>query len=560
MENSRKYVLVGAVLTTVLLVIIVGWMLVSHFSYGKEWADYDELYHTDKGTAVFVDDTVTSYYALCRSDHVYLPVDTVKALLNDRFYVSPEGILMYTLPRETVETAPEQRMWTIGGVTTKTSWPVCFEKNDVLYVAVEYAAMFTDMRYSFYEEPDRLMIYLGSGEENWTQVTKTAQVRYLAGRKALILAEVPKGEEVCVLGTMDDWTRVRTTDGFIGYMPTKVLGESYSLALENEYIEQNYTSISQEEPVCLGWHQVFVEEANQYLTEYLDTAQGLNVVSPTWFALSDEEGGFTSLAEQWYVDEVHERGLQVWALINDFNTEVDKYELLSRTDSRRTLIANLMAAAAEFDLDGINIDFELINKETGEHFIQFIRELSAECRKAGLVLSIDNYSLVGGRKWYYVEEQGIVADYVIMMGYDEHWSGGTPGSTASITFTKQTIDLALEKVPAKKLIHGIPFYTRVWGAEAGVNVSSTAAGMLAAKKLLEENNADLRWLDDEGQYFGEYLLDGIMYSIWLEDVTSLELKLEAVKEADAAGIACWKLGLEDPEVWPLISEYLEYLK
>ena len=260
------------------------------------------------------------------------------------------------------------------------------------------------------------------------------------------------------------------------------------------------------------------------------------------------------------MDEVHERGLQVWALINDFNTEVDKYELLSRTDSRRTLIANLMAAAAEFDLDGINIDFELINKETGEHFIQFIRELSVECRKAGLVLSIDNYSLVGGRKWYYVEEQGIVADYVIMMGYDEHWSGGTPGSTASITFTKQTIDLALEKVPAKKLIHGIPFYTRVWGAEAGVNVSSTAAGMLAAKKLLEENNADLRWLDDEGQYFGEYLLDGIMYSIWLEDVTSLELKLEAVKEADAAGIACWKLGLEDPEVWPLISEYLEYLK
>lgn len=560
MENSRKYVFVGAALTAVLVVIIVGWMLISHFSYGKEWADYDELYHTDKGTAVFIDDTVTSYYGLRRDEQMYLSVDMVKALLNDRFYVSSEGILMYTLPDETIEIAPEQRMWTIGGVTTRTSWPVCFEKDDVLYVAVEFAAMFTDMRYSVYEEPDRLMIYLGSGEETWAHVTKDAQVRYLAGRKALILAETAAGDEVCVLGIMDDWTRVRTSDGFIGYMPTKALGESSSLTLENEYIVQDYAGTSLDTPVCLGWHQVFVEEANQYLTEYLDTAQGLNVISPTWFALSDEEGNFTSLAQQWYVDEAHERGLQVWALINDFNTEVDKYELLSRTDTRRALITNLIAAALTYSLDGINIDFELINQETGEHFVQFIRELSVECRKNGLVLSIDNYSLVGGRKWYDVEEQGIVADYIIMMGYDEHWSGGPAGSTASITFTNQTIDLALEKVPAEKLIHGIPFYTRVWGAEAGVNVSSTAAGMLAAKELLEENNADLKWLDEEGQYFGEYLSDGILYSIWLEDVTSLELKLEAVKEADLAGIACWKLGLEDPEVWPLISEYLEYLK
>lgn len=557
MENGRKYVVMGAALTAVLVVIIVGWMLVSHYSYGKEWADYDELYHSEKGTAVFIDDTVTSYYAVCRNDQVYLPVSTVKAVLNDRFYVSSEGILMYTLPDETVEIAPEQRMWTIGGITTKTSWPVCFEKDGVLYVSVEFASMFTDMRYTLYREPDRLMIYQGSGKELRIQVEKDAQVRYLAGRKALILAELQQGDEVCLLATMDDWTKVRTDDGFIGYVPTKALGDYHSVTLENEYIQQDYTNISMTESVCLGWHQVFVTEANAYLTEYLDTAAGVNVVSPTWFALSDEEGGFTSFAEQWYVEEAHSRGVQVWALINDFNKEVDKYELLSRTDSRRALIANLIAAAAEYDLDGINIDFELIDQATGEHFIQFIRELSVECRKAGLVLSIDNYSLVGGRSWYYVEEQGVVADYVIMMGYDEHWSGGTPGSTASITFIEQTIELALKKVPAEKLIHAIPFYTRVWGAEAGVNVSSTAAGMVAAKELLEENNADIKWLDEEGQYFGEYLSDGIMYSIWLEDLSSMKLKLEAVQKADIAGVACWKLGLEEPEVWPLISDYLK---
>ena len=225
---------------------------------------------------------------------------------------------MYTLPEETVETAPEQRQYTLGGETTVTGWPVCFTRDGYLYVAVEYVAKFTDMRYFFYEAPDRLMIYRGSGSEQVAQVTDEAQVRYLAGRKSLILAEVSEGDEVRVLEAMDDWTKVRTTDGFIGYMPTKALELTHTLALENSFLEQEYTSIFSEDPVCLVWHQVFVQEANQYLTEYLDVTEGVTVISPTWFALSDEEGGFTSLAEQWYVDEAHARGLEVWALINDF--------------------------------------------------------------------------------------------------------------------------------------------------------------------------------------------------------------------------------------------------
>ncbi len=559
MDSSRKYVLTGVVVTAALVIVIVGWLLIRHFSYGKTWADYDELYHTDQGIAVFLDDSVTPYYGIYRGGQVYLPADAVKELLNDRFYVTAEGSLLYTLPDETVEATPEQRAWTIGGVTSRTEWPVCFTRQKTLYVAVDYAALFTDMRYFRYEGPDRLLLYSGGGEESWAQVRKKAQVRYLAGRKSLILTEVVPGDSVCVLEELDGWTKVRTENGFIGYMPSKTLGETVVREAETGYLAPDYTGTSLEGPVCLAWHQVFVQEANQSLTEFLEDTEGLTVIAPTWFSLADEEGGFTSLAEQWYVDEAHEKGLQVWALINDFDTGVDKYRLLSQTASRRKLIANLMDSAAEYGLDGINIDFEKIDQETGEHFIQFIRELSVECRKQGIVLSVDNYSLVGNRRWYNVREQGVVADYVIMMGYDEHWSGGDPGSTASITFTKQTIDLALKQVPAGKLIHGIPFYTRVWGEKAGNTVSSTAAGMLGAKELLEENGAELKWLEDEGQYFGEYLDGDVLYRVWLEDVNSLELKLKAIREAGAAGVACWKLGLEDPAVWPVIAKYLKEL-
>lgn len=558
MKRGGKFVLVSVLVTLVLLIILMGWFFIDFFSYGKEWADYDRLYYTGEGEAVvYLDGSQTAYKALYQEGQMYLSMETVRGALNSRFYVSDTGILLYTLPDETVEVSPGQFGWTVAGVTTGTDWPVCFVRDSELYVAVEYVALLTDMSYQVGTEPERLLISLDVSEETWTQVEKKTQVRYQAGRKSPILTEVGAGEEVCIIGTEGDWMKVRTKDGFIGYLPAKMLSdEAETRMVEKSYLPQDYTGARLEEPVCLAWHQVFVPEANDALTELLDATEGINVLSPTWFALSDEEGGFTSLADHAYVAAAHERGIQVWGLVNDFSGAVDKYALLSNTETRRKLIANLMATALEYDLDGINIDFEKIDSTAGQHFIQFIRELSVECRREGLVLSVDNYSPTGGWSWYYLREQGVVADYVIMMGYDEHWAGGTPGSTASLPFTEETLDLALAKVPAEKLIHGIPFYTRVWGEEAGVNVSSTAVSMVTAKNLLEEHDADIQWLDREGQYFGEYYSDGVMYRIWLEDIASLRLKLEVVSEAGVAGVACWKLGLENPDVWPVISEYL----
>lgn len=559
MNRGLRMMLMSVAVTAVLLLIVVGWLLVSLLSYGKEWADYEELYHLSEEdeAVVYLEGSMIPYRALRRDGQMYLAVDDVQDMLNSRFYVDEQDVLFYTLPNETVEVAPGQRTFTIAGETMQTDWAVCVVREGRLYVSVEYVALFTDMQWWAFDDPGRLLISRGSGEETWATVEKKAQIRYQAGRKSPILTESVRGDQVCILGAEGDWMKVRSADGFIGYIPAKVLSESSVRTVENESIPQDYTGTRVEGPIRLAWHQVFVTEANVSLREFLDEAPGVTVISPTWFALTDSSGGFSSLAEQWYVDEAHARGIQVWGLVNDFSDSVDKYALLSDTESRRSLIANLVSAALEYDLDGINIDFEKISSDTGEHFIQFIRELSVECRREGLVLSVDNYSPVGGWSWYHLQEQGIVADYVIMMGYDEHWAGGTPGSTASISFTETTLEMALEKVPADKLIHGIPFYTRVWGEKAGVNVSSTAVSMVTAKNRLDENGADVQWLDREGQYFGQYVSEGILYSIWLEDLTSLELKLKAIKKAGVAGVACWKLGLEDPAVWPVISEYFK---
>jgi len=559
MRNRERYVRVGIILMAALLIVTGAVVVFSRFSYGKEWADYDRVYQTEKGAAIFVHNSQTSYHAVCRDGQVYLPVELVISEVDDRFYLGTDKVLMYTLPKETVEVSPGQKSFSVGGKVTETLWPVCIEENGAVYVTAAFVEKLVDVEVFYYDEPERVLILPGSRAENRATAGRKAQVRVLAGRKSPILAELKAGDTVYVLSRHGDWQRVRTTDGFIGYVPMAALEDPVSDAFVSEFVQPDYTGAGAEidGPVRMVWHQVFVREANDMLEEYLEHAEGLNVISPTWYALADEVGGITSLAERWYVEKAHELGLAVWGLVNDFDTKVDKFALLSDTTSRRMLISNLIAEAREVGLDGINIDFELIDSETGVHFLQFIRELSVECRREGLVLSVDNYSLVGGRPWYDVAEQSVMADFVIMMGYDEHWAGGAAGSTASIGFTETTISLALNKVPAEKLIHGIPFYTRVWGDENGKNVSSTAAGMAAAKELLEKNGAELKWLPGEGQFFGEYVSEGIRYRIWLEDTTSLKLKLDLIEANGLAGVACWKLGLEDEAVWPLIADCLD---
>ena len=272
-----------------------------------------------------------------------------------------------------------------------------------------------------------------------------------------------------------------------------------------------------------------------------------------------------------YVETAHALGLEVWGLVDNFSPDMSTYELLSCTSTRRNLIQNLLQAALEYDLDGINIDFEGMDAErTGPHFVQFIRELSVVCRQNGLVLSVDNLVPTAKRiRCFDYAEQGVMADYVIIMGYDEHWSGSAAGSTASLPFTLSSIKDTMEVVPQDKVIYALPFYTRVWGFDASAEIpegadpnsadyviSSTAKGMGAAKRLLTEHQVELIWDEKVSQYYGEYEEDGTIYRIWLEDAASLKAKLDVVAEYDPAGIAFWKLGLESDEAWVPVEDYL----
>jgi spore germination protein YaaH len=575
-KKPKKWIPV--VVACILIVVICGIagvsVIVERYGPSKERVDLYDWYQVSGETeaAVLVNNMLTGEKALVQDGEVYLSYSYITDAWNERFYMDEsERQLLYVLPDQIVSVAEGTRLSQCEEIKDLENQDavVWFEKDAIYYISVNYVKQFTDISISVYEDPGRVYIDPASCSYETAVVSKDTQIRKLGGVKSAIVADVAAGVEVEVLDAMDEWSEVRTPDGFVGYIQNKRLGTVQTKERVSDFTEPIYTSLTRDTDVCLVWHQVFSASDNDKLSSLLSGTEGVNVVSPTWFSLNDNEGNFTSLASLEYVEKAHELGLEVWALIDNFSSDVSTYELLSHMSGRKTLIANLMEAAREYELDGINIDFEGMKTETGTHFIEFIRELSVECRKEGLVLSVDNYVPASGTEYYQWKEQGTVADYVIVMCYDEHWSTSDAGSTASLPFVEKGIEDMLEYVPQKKLIAALPFYTRDWEFDASAEigeqedplsaayvVNSTAVGMEKALRLLTEAGAELSWDTEAGQYYGEYEENGSLHRIWLEDATSLQRKLDVTASYDLAGVAFWKLGLEADNVWEEISRYL----
>lgn len=489
----------------------------------------------------------------------YLSYEAVKEYLNDRFYWDSDANLMvYTLPEDIINVQAGESSYTLSGSSRDAGYPIVKVDGSETYIAAAFVQQYTNMDYTLYEEPDRLVINNRWGETSFADLKKEEEIRYQGGIKSPILTHGEKGTKLLLLEQLEDWSRVQTADGYIGYVRNTRLGDSYKETLSREFEEPVYTSIKRDHKINLVWHQVTSMEANDSLLNDIAGAKGVNVISPTWFSVINNQGEISSLASETYVENAHAQGLEVWALVDNFNEAVDTTALLKSTASREKLANQLVAAAVQYSLDGINIDFEALPEEAGDGYIQFIREISVKCRKNGIVLSVDDPVPMPFTAHYDRAEQGIVADYVIIMGYDEHYAGSEEaGSVASLSFEKQGIEDTLKEVPAEKIISAVPFYTRLWYTDAQGKVSSEAIGMSRAEEWLSTYGVSSNWSQETSQDYAELTDEqGGKYQIWLENEKSLEEKAKLVKEYGLGGIAAWKLGLEKPSIWDVIYKYV----
>lgn len=552
--RMRKFMI--TVFTVIISIMILaaavgGFFLYRRYSPSKSPADQNEWFGViGNDVAVILDNELDgNVRGKFSNEQVYLPLNWVNENLNERFYWDEEN-------RQLIYALPDSIVYADGETMGNDGYPLLFEADGEVWLKTGLIAAYTDVQMDIYTDGDAKRIFVDTARDEIpvAEVKKEGRVRVLGGIKSGILTEVQPEQEVEVLETMEKWSKVRTQDGFIGYVQNKLLGEREMRSHISTFQAPVYTNISMDEPVCLVWHQVTSMEANNKMEQLMADTKGVNVIAPTWFMLTDNEGNYHSLADITYVNKAHNMGLQVWATLDNFNKgdEVNSEILFASTDARRKLIASLMADVERYNLDGINLDIESIRPEAGPHYIQFIRELSVHCRKNGVILSVDSYVPSAYTAFYNRAEQGRVADYVIIMGYDEHYAGGEAGSVASLGYERQGIEDTLKQVPAEKVISAIPFYTRLW-KEEGDSVTSTAMGIAAARKWVEENNMELYWQEELGQYYGELKSGGANYLLWMEEEKSIGKKMELVDQYKLAGVACWKLGFEPADIWDIIQ-------
>ena len=555
-------------LIAIALIIIIGGVsfgskIIDKYSYSKERADLSAYYDISdsEDVAIVLQSEIVEERAKLIEGICYLDLDTVHKYLNDRFYMDRnEDLLLYTLPEDIVKVVIGSSVKETEDGSEDLGYTIARYEGEKLYLAVDYVKQYTNFGYEVFTDPNRVQIDTQWEEMQVASIKKNTQVREKGGVKSPILTDVAKGDKVTVLEQMETWTKVKTADSVIGYVENKRLDNTRSeLPIPvTDYTEPEYTSLTRDYKINLGWHVVAGTAGNDTLQSVTANTKGLNVISPTWFKLSDNEGNFTSFASADYVEKAHGMGLEVWALVEniEYKDSIDMYQILSSTTTRRKLIDALVAEVQQYGIDGINVDFEQISMDCGEHYIEFIRELSVSCRKNGIVLSVDNYVPTGYTDHYDRREQGIVADYVIIMGYDEHYAGSPEaGSVASINYVENGIADTVSQVPANKVINAIPFYTRIWET-TGSSISSQAVGMEMAEEYVAAHNIDVEWNEETCQNYGEYTSGDTLYQVWLEDEESIRVKLNIMEKYGIGGVAAWRLGFEKPEIWDEIETYL----
>ena len=546
---NKKYKPVIAVAVLVILVAIFG--IVTHvvmkYIPSSEKMDLNEYYGemADGEIALVIGTEKLEERGLVDGDRVYLPLDVVNTYLNQRYYWdSANQQILYATPSELTSVS-----------ASSEAGDKVWVKDDKVYLNLTYVQEFTDLDAYITKDPYRIAIQYKFKNVKTVTAKKNTSIRYRGGIKSAILTSVKKGTKLRLIEEMENWDQVATDDGYIGYIDKKKVGEAEKTKFERSFKKEEYSYLTMDSKVNMVWHQVTSTDANAYFADATANMTGVNVISPTWFYLTDTSGNIASIASADYVSQAHEKGLQVWGLIDNFTQEVSTIETLSSTAARQNIISQLIQAAQDVGMDGINVDFESLSEDVGIHFLEFLRELSIECHKNNLVLSVDNPVPEDFTSHYDRAEQGRVVDYVIIMGYDEHYVGSEAGSVASLPWVEQGIQDTLDEVPAERVINAIPFYTRLWRTTGG-NVTSEAIGMDQAQQTIADNNVETYWDKTTSQNYGKYDIDNSTYQIWLEDAQSVAEKVKLVSKYDLAGVSAWKLGFENNGIWQVISDNL----
>lgn len=500
--------------------------------------------------------------AITANDTVYLPLSVWQKNIDSAIaYDESSNSVIVTTKDKVVQFPTDSVSYFVNNEPVNLQFHPIKDENGEVYVALDPLVDFYAITYSMLKDNGGVLLEQDGEKKTHATVTaakKDEDYKRLRTEPSLFssyTAEVADKEAVTIEKEEDDYYYIRKENGIAGFIKKDLIKKEKTETVKVE-LKQNEPKLAKVNgPIQLTWEAVYSKNPD---TSTIKKMEGVNVVSPTWFKLSDNKGNVSNLGSTAYVKWAHQQKYQVWGLFsNDFSPE-KTHKVFKDYKTRQKVIRQLLVYSEMYDLDGINIDIENVNEEDGKYVTQFVREATPYLHEAGLTVSMDVTFIAGGNYSAFFERAHLsdLVDYMVVMAYDEHWATSPEaGSVASLPWVENNLDALMEEVSNEKLVLGVPLYTRLWEEKANGEISSKALSMEKADEWVKKHKVSVTYDEETGQNYGEYYDNKTKstYKIWLEDEVSLTNRAKLVDKYNLAGIASWSRFFADETAWSALA-------
>lgn len=485
---------------------------------------------------------------------IYVSMDDIENYFDKYIHIEEDiNEIVTTYDKQIASIGFETNKLTLNGSTKKVQ-AHAIEKDEVIYLPISEMQEVYNVEMAVSDKN----ITLDSLDRKQVKAyTKSnLSVKWKADIFSKTVDKVKKGDVLIAIEDVDKgWTRVRTQSGEVGYVKTSKL--------------TNYTTVRDdfvEEKQIEGKVNMFWDYYSKYVKCPDRTGQvieGVNVVSPSFFYI-DEDGEFQDKvgdAGKQYIEWAHSNNYKVWAMVQSDEAGIKTTStILNSYTKRQELIEKIIEVCVEYQLDGINIDFENMYEADKDKFSRFIIELEPRLNEIGAVLSVDVTAPDGDPNWSLCYDRNVighVADYIVFMAYDQYGNSSTkPGTTAGYNWVETNVKKFIdnEDVEPSKIILGMPMYTRQWTIDSNGEIDGRGVVSMLNTKI--PNNVEKQWDEDLKQYYIEYKSGSDTIKMWIEDGTSIAAKVSLVTKYGLAGTSCWRKDMETSNIWSVINEEL----
>lgn len=485
---------------------------------------------------------------------IYLSINDVKNYFDKYInYDESSNRLITTSDTKTATLIKDKKNIDINGSTVSIASTV-IEKDGKIYIPFsELAQNVYNVEIEHKESTNRVVIDSLDRELKKADSKKNVKVKYKAKKFSKTLAKVKQGEKIVVISQDEKWSKIRTENGIVGYVKNKTIANL-------TYVRENMEETKQiNGKVNLVW---------DYYSEYAkapnrseENIEGVNVLSPSFFYL--EKGSDGKISENVkqegkdYIEWAHNNGFKVWPIVSNNSYLTTTEGILNDYTKRRKLEDEIIRVTEEYNIDGINLDFENMNQEDKDMYSRFVIELAPRLKDLGKTLTVDVTAPDGSETWSLCFDRDVLAnvsDYIVFMAYDQYGTGGNKeGTTAGYNWVENNVNkfIGQEAVAKEKIILGIPLYTRLWKEDGG-KITSKVVNIKDVESTLP-SDIQKKWDEELKQNYVEYTDGSATYKMWIEDEKSITEKIGLAKKYDLAGIAFWEKDREYDGFWQFVA-------